>query len=143
MAELRNWSPLSLPCPPLLLSLGRAAVYPRKLVTTLPPMPSACGILLFGRKGCMSAMASLKPLVKAWWLLVSSALACVGPLMAWMLFCLCGLAFSTRPTTIFGKANCVLLLNHPQLIHTHAYRSSPIRNAHSSPPSKGRGFLGR
>src|SRR5947209_7021361 len=124
MAKLRNWSPLWLPCPPLRLRLGRAAVCPRKLSTTLLPMPSACGILLFGRKGCMSAVASLKPLVKALWLLVSSALACVGPLMAWMLFCLYGLPFSTRPTTISGKANCVSLLNHPQRIHTPFVRES-------------------
>src|SRR2546423_979470 len=119
MATLKNCSPPSLPCPLLLPSLGRAAVCLKKLVTTLPPTPSGCVILLFEHRGCISAVGSLKRLVRRLWLLASSAPACAGPLMAWMLFCLCALPFSTRPTTISGRANRVLLLNHPQLIHTH------------------------
>src|SRR2546421_1441448 len=119
MATLKNCSPPSLPCPLLLPSLGRAAVCLKKLVTTLPPTPSGCVILLFEHRGCISAVGSLKRLVRRLWLLASSAPACAGALMAWMVFCLCALAFSTRPTTISGRANRVLLLNHPQLIHTH------------------------
>jgi hypothetical protein len=63
-ATLKNWSPPSLPCPPLLPSLGRVAVCQKKRLTTLPPMPSACGILRFEHRGCMSAVASLKRDVK-------------------------------------------------------------------------------
>src|SRR2546421_2884331 len=124
MATLKNCSPPSLPCPLLLPSLGRAAVCLKKLVTTLPPTPSGCVILLFEHRGCISAVGSLKRLVRRLWLLASSAPACAGPLMAWMLFCLCALPFSTRPTTISGRANRVLLLNHPQLIHTHGQSST-------------------
>src|SRR2546421_408553 len=59
-----------------------------------------------------------------------------------MLFCLCALAFSTRPTTLSGRANRVSLLNHPQRIHTHVAGSadtgavvphSPRFGAQSSP----------
>src|SRR2546421_2143735 len=119
MATLKNWAPPSQPCPPLLPSLGRAAVCPRKRWTTFPPTPSGCAIRRFEHRECISAVGSLKRLVRRWWRLASSAPACAGPLMAWMLFCLCALRFSTRPTTLSGRANRVWLLNHLQIIHTH------------------------
>src|SRR5437588_3136473 len=50
---------------------------------------------------------------------LQSPVVCVGLLLAWMLFCLCALPFSTIPTTTFGMANLVSLLDLPQLIHTH------------------------
>src|SRR5579864_5260400 len=119
MARLKNWSPPSLPCPPLLPILETVAVYLRKRLTTLPPMPSGCVIQPFEPRGCMWAVGSLKRLVRQLCPLASSALACVGLPVAWMLFCLCALRFSIRPTTISGKDSRVWWLNHPQLIHTH------------------------
>src|SRR5712672_2810183 len=119
MAKLKLWSQPSLLCLPLLRHQVKARVSPSKLLATLPPTPPACGIRHFERRGCMWAVASLKRLVKPLSLLVSSALACAGPLGAWMRFCLCVLLFSTRPTMLSGRTNLVWLLNHPQLIHTH------------------------
>src|SRR5579859_286303 len=118
-ATLKNSPQPSLLCPPLPLRLGKAAVCLRKLLTTLLPTLSACVIRLFAHKGCMWAVASLKPLVRRLWLLASSALVCVGPLAAWMRFCLCALPFSTAPMTLSGRANLVSSLDLPQLIHTH------------------------
>src|SRR5437588_243527 len=120
MATLKHWSRLSLLCLPLPRHQVRARVSLSKLLATLPPMPPACVTQHFEHRGCMWAAASLKRLVKPLWLLVSSALACVGLLMDWMLFCLCVLPFSTRPTTLSGRTNLVWLLNYPQLIHTHS-----------------------
>src|SRR5512135_2101507 len=118
-ATLKNWSRPSLLCPPLPQILERVAVYRRKPSTTLPLMPSGCVIRRFEHRGCMWAGGSLKRLVKPLWLLASSARVCAGLLAAWMLFCLCALAFSTAPTTTSGRANLVWLLRHPQLISTH------------------------
>src|SRR5947209_6470287 len=127
MATLKNWSQPSRPCPPLPQILERAGVCLRKRLTTLAPMPSACGIRRFAHKACISAVALLKRRVRRWWRLASSARACAGPLRAWMLYCLCALACSTTPTTISGRDNHVWLLNHPQPIHTHqAYQ--PLDN---------------
>src|SRR2546429_720921 len=128
-AKLKLWSPPSLLCLPLPHHQVKARVSPSKLLATLLPMPPACVIRRFEHRGCMWAVASLKRLVKPLWLLVSSALACAGPLLAWMRFCLCVLLFSTRPTTLSGRTNLVWLLNHPQLIHTHWL----IRDARTRP----------
>ena len=61
--------------PPIVPPPGQDEVFPSKLLATLPPMLSGCVIRRFEHRGCMSAVASLKRLVKPLLLLVSSALA--------------------------------------------------------------------
>src|SRR2546421_7473366 len=43
--------------PPIAPEPGRVAVCQKKLLTTLPLMPSGCVILLFEHRGCMSVVA--------------------------------------------------------------------------------------
>src|ERR1700694_3003189 len=84
-------------------------------------MLSACGILPFGPKACISAVGLPRRLAKPWSPPVPKNPACDGLPMAWMRFWLCVLPFSTSPMTRSGiHLGHFWLLDCLQLFHTPA-----------------------
>src|SRR5436853_2492624 len=119
MARLRTSWPRFPSFLPLPHPQAKARVFHSKLLATLPPMPSACAILLFVHRACMWAVASLRLLVRPWSLLVSSALACALPLMVWMLSYPCARPNSIAPMTSSGRRSPGWLLDtYNFFIHT-------------------------
>src|SRR5205823_1724861 len=83
------------------------------------PMLSACVILLFGLKACISAVGLPRRLAKPWSPPVPNDPACDGLPMAWMRFSLCALPFSISPITRSGiHLSHFWLLDCLQLFHT-------------------------
>src|SRR5260370_609952 len=82
-------------------------------------MLSACVILPFGPKACISAVALPRRLAKPWSPPVPKNPACDGLPMAWMRSWLCALPFSTSPMTRSGiNLGHFWLLDCLQLFHT-------------------------
>src|SRR6266487_1469776 len=82
-------------------------------------MPSACVILPFGQKACISAVELPRLLAKPWSPPEPKNPACDGLPMAWMRFSLCALPFSTSPMTRSGiNPSHFRLLDCLQLFHT-------------------------
>src|SRR5581483_11946185 len=80
---------------------------------------SACGILSFGQKACISAVALPRLLAKPWSPLVPKNPGCAGLPMAWMRSSLCALPFSTSRMTRSGiHLDHFWLLDCLQLFHT-------------------------
>src|SRR6266516_5729820 len=83
------------------------------------PMHSACAILPFAPKACISAVALPRRLAKPWSPPVPKNPACDGLPMAWMRSWLCALPFSTSPMTRSGiNLGHFRLLDCLQLFHT-------------------------
>src|SRR6185312_4841727 len=70
--------------------------------TIFAPMPSACAILPFGQKACISAVARLWLLAKPWSLHGPNDPACVGLQMGWMRSWLYVLLSSISPLILSG-----------------------------------------